>query len=227
MAHNYDKILAPFKRTDSKSKYVTVGTWSKPEFSFLQDTHFVWTLKIDGACIVISWDGERVSVKGHTEKTQFSDQTITYLKDIFCTAEAETIFEDMFGEQPVDICGEFVSKEMNQNYGHPDGYFYAFDIRNGTTKKYWDRETLETFVKRFPQIGIVPVMLIGTIEDAVEWVKDAKNNWNKDFSKISLKGAINPLGKYLIEGLVGRPGVELYNSKGERVITKVKCCDYE
>lgn len=239
MAHNYEKILAPFARDDSKSKFVNKEKWSKPEFEMLQNIDWLWTLKMDGTCIVVRWNGDKVSLLGHTDKTQFNERTKSYLEGLFCTSEAETIFEDLYGEQPVDICGEFVSKDMNQNYGHPDGHFYAFDIRNGVTGKYWGRESLGDFVNRFPDIDIVPLMLIGSINDAISWVDIAKKAWNasateKERNRISfirvdgtMVDVYNPFGDYDIEGLVGHPEFELYNAKGERIITKVKCKDYE
>lgn len=239
MAHNYEKILAPFARDNNKSKYVNKEKWSKPEFEMLKDIDWIWTLKIDGTCVVVQWNGERVNLLGHTDKTQFNERTKSYLEGLFCTSEAETVFEDLYGDQPVDICGEFVSKDMNENYGHPDGHFYAFDIRNGSTGKYWGRESLIEFVNRFPDIEIVPIMLIGSINDAVDWIAIAKKAWNasateKERNRVSfirddgkLFDIYNLFGNYDIEGLVGRPNVELYNSKNERIICKIKCSDYK
>lgn len=238
MAHNYEKIYAPFGRDSSKSEYVNTSKWSKPEFEFLQNNEWIWTQKIDGSNLNIIWDGERVSYKGHTDKTQWNERSKNYIESVFCTTEAETVFEQLYGEQPVIVSMEIVSKDFNQNYGHLDGHFYVYDVRNGVTGKYWDRKAVEDFVQAFDpeykEIEAVQIIFKGTIKEAIEWVKIARE-YNENFERKSvyisnIVGFVdvkNPLGKYPIEGLVGRPLVEIYNSKGERIITKVKCKDYE
>ena len=241
MAHNYEKILAPFGRDSSNSKFVNTSKWSKPEFEYLKNNTWIWTQKIDGTNLNIVWDGERVSYKGHTDKTQWNERSKNYIESVFCTSEAETVFEQLYGEQPIIVSMELVSKDFNQNYGYPDGHFYVYDVRNGNTGKYWDRKAVEDFVEAFDHehkhVEAVKVLYRGTIEGAVEWVKAAKVfNENPDVNvldteilenDISCFQVYNPLGKYPIEGLVGRPEIEMYNSKGERIITKVKCKDYE
>lgn len=237
MAHNYEKILAPFVRDDAKSNYVNEKKWSRPEFEFLKDVKWIWTQKIDGTNLNIVWDGERISYLGHTDKTQWNERSKNYIESVFCTPEAETIFEQLYGDKPVTVSMELVSKDFNQNYGHPDGYCYVYDVRNGKTGKCWERLAVDNFVKAFDpenkNIDVVEILLEGNIKTAVEWVKEAKkfNPTNDSEAKKGNRfecGVIrNPLGAYPIEGLVGRPAVELYNSKGERVITKVKCKDFE
>lgn len=234
--HYYSKILAPFKREDNKSKYVTEGIWSKPEFELLKDISWSWTFKCDGTNISLQWRGDKMTldnVKGHTDKSEFNQRTKDYLEKTFCTAEAETIFEDMFGEQNVNIILEFVSKDMNQNYGHLDGYCYVIDVQNADTGKFWTRDIVEEFAKRF-NIDYVREMCVGTIKDATTWIKLAKASWNDDKYHTTFLNASNgnsykvenPYGKYSIEGLVGRPQVELLDSNKERIITKVKCKDF-
>lgn len=235
MAHYFPKIYAPFLRKDSKSKYVDEARWSKPEFSLLQGLKWVWTAKADGTSIRLYWDGERVSFFGHTDKSQLNERTLKYLNDTFGTKSAESIFEDMYGDTEVNIYGEFCSKDTNQNYGHLDGIFYPFDVQNAKSGQWWDRKAVSDFAKRFG-LQEVPIMFIGTIREAVEYVKKAQRTWNKDFKESSFfcdkdRGTEWSVwcpfgGKCPIEGIVGRLPIELLNAKGERIITKVKCCDY-
>lgn len=238
MAHNYEKILAPFGRDSGRDKYVNEDKWSKPEFEMLQNADWNWTQKIDGTNLNVVWDGDKVSYLGHTDKTQWNDRSKKLIEETFCTPEAETVFEQLYGEQPVVVSMELVSKDFSQNYGHPDGYFYVFDIRNGSTGKYWtSEEVLGRFADAFdPErktIGKVQVLLEGSIRDAVRYVKLANATWNKDFKSSCFDDGKkvwrveNPLGSYPLEGIVGRLPVELYNSRGERVICKVKCRDFE
>lgn len=238
MAHNYEKILAPFSRASSKDKYVDEwGKWAKPEFELLQKVKWVWTQKIDGTNLNIVWDGDKVSYLGHTDKTQWNDRAKKLIEETFCTPEAETVFEQLYGEQPVTVSMELVGKDYNQNYGHPDGYFYVFDIKNGATGKYWTNdEVLSHFVNSFdPEKKImdkVQELFEGGIRDAVNYVKITEATWNSNFTTSWYDDGFhvwkikNPLGPYPIEGIVGRLPIELYNSKNERVICKVKCKDF-
>lgn len=237
MAHYYSKILAPFKRLDNNSKFVTEGAWSKSEFELLKDIYWSWTFKVDGTNISLQWRGDKMTldtIKGHTDKSQFNQRTKDYLEKTFCTPEAETIFEDMFGENNVNVICEFVSKDTNQNYGHEDGYCYVIDVQNADSEKFWTRDIVEEFAKRF-NIDYVREMCRGTIEDAINWVKLAKASWNDNkyfISTLTTKNGENykvenPYGKYPIEGLVGRPNIELLDANKERIICKVKCKDFD
>jgi hypothetical protein len=51
----------------------------------------------------------------------------------------------------------------------------------------------------------------GNIEEAVEYVK---------------KRPISTIGAAPMEGLVGRPSVELCDRRGNRIIVKIKACDF-
>lgn len=236
--HYYSKILAPYKRTDSNSKFVTEGEWSCPEFKLLKDIDWSWTFKCDGTNVSLQWRGDKMvldNIKGHTDKSQFNQRSKDYFEKTFCTSEAETVFEDLYGEQNVNIVLEFCSKDMNQSYGHPDGFCYVLDVQNADTGKFWDREAVETFAERF-SLDYAREMLVGSIDEAVQWVKIATATWNSSNYKIageatSRKGTVykveNPYGSYPIEGLVGRPLCELFDANGSRIITKVKCKDFQ
>lgn len=239
MAHYYPKIYAPFKRDDSKSKYVNVNSWATPEFELLQNIDWIWTQKADGTSVVLQWNGDKMTldtIKGHTDRSQFNQRTKDYLEKTFCTPEAESVFESLYGEHPVNVYGEFCSKDMNQNYGFPDGIFYPFDVQNAETGKWWPRLAVDTFAEEFC-LQAVPIIFTGTIKQAVEYVKNVEYIWNKNFSeqgtiinhqevwyKNHLKTGDSE--KYLVEGLVGRPKYELLNANSERIITKIKCKDF-
>lgn len=229
----FPKILAPFKREDNKSKFVTEGLWSKPEFELLKNICFSWTFKVDGTSICLEWDGTKCLIHGHTDKSQIPPKLNRCLIDTFCTSEAETIFEQLFFDKHMFIYGEGCSSETNQSYGHLDGAFYIFDVQNADTGKFWTRDIVEEFAKRF-NIDYVREMCVGTIKDATTWIKLAKASWNDDKYHTTFLNASNgnsykvenPYGKYPIEGLVGRPQIELLDSNKERIITKVKCKDF-
>lgn len=210
MAHNFGKIRAPFLRETNKSKTTTVGMWSNPIFEYLQNNEWVWTGKADGTSIGVKWDGERVSFVGHTDKSQIPPKLLNFLTTSFGTDEAEAIFEELFGDKPFTLYGEGLSSETNEDYGFPDGNFILFDVHNDNDDVFWNRDAVENVAQKF-NLDIVPILLRGTIMDAVEFVKVVRPS------------PFDPLRP--LEGLVGRPPVELKTTNGDRVICKVKYCD--
>ena len=65
---------------------------------------------------------------------------------------------------------------------------------------------------RYFGIDVVPVIMRGKIQDAIDFVKTHP---------------ASTIGTAKMEGLVGRPTVELQTSNGNRVIVKVKVRDME
>ena len=212
MAHNYPKIYAPFKRTGPKDKFVNMEIWQRPEFQYLSKLDWVWTEKIDGTSIGIQWDGERVSLIGHTDKSQIPPILKTFLEKTFLTKEAESIFESEFGEKPITFYGEGLSKETNHNYGFIDGAFIMYDVYNPISNSFWDREAVAKYASLFG-LKQPEVVYIGPIEGAVAYIRSNPNS------------RLDPSLK--MEGIVGRPKTELKMNNGDRVICKVKACDYE
>lgn len=210
MAHNFQKILAPYKRLDPKSKTIDVGQWAKPEFELLKDVEWEWTEKIDGTSIGIKWDGERLSFVGHTEKSEIAPVLLKWLTDYFKTEEMEEVFETLFGEKPVTVYGEGISKEYNYHYGSMDGGFVMYDIQNDTNGSWFPREVVYDYAKTLG-LPTPQVVLRGTVQSAVDYITTHP------------KSFLDP--NWYMEGLVGRPRVELV-CKGDRVITKIKYKDF-
>lgn len=95
----------------------------------------------------------------------------------------------------------------------PDGNdFILFDIRIG---EWWlKREDVENIAKKF-NIGVVPIIGEGTLNDLIDLVKSG------------FKSQIAQNKDYTAEGIVARPKVELKARNGERIITKLKYCDFK
>lgn len=74
------------------------------------------------------------------------------------------------------------------------------------------REDIEEIAKAF-SLEVVPIVLTGTIREAVDYVK------TKPRSTIALEEKES-------EGLVGTPLARLTDSRGNRIIVKVKVCDF-
>ena len=87
--------------------------------------------------------------------------------------------------------------------------FILFDVRIGNN--WQPRESIEDIARYF-NIDVVPIVLEGTIQDGIDYVK------TKPKSKIGTADS---------EGLVGRPKVELQNRTGKRAIVKIKVSDFK
>ena len=78
-------------------------------------------------------------------------------------------------------------------------------------KRCEPRVTVEDVARCFG-LEIVPIVLYGTITDAINYVKRYPT------STIG--------GKTFMEGVVGRPKVEMRDRCGKRLIVKIKACDF-
>ena len=87
-----------------------------------------------------------------------------------------------------------------------------FDVYFPGADMYLRREDVADVAIKFG-VQSVSVLGTGTLEEAVEYVK------SKPVSTIGKKEAV-------IEGVICRPEVELYNRLHERVIVKIKGCDF-
>ena len=86
-----------------------------------------------------------------------------------------------------------------------------FDVK--INDNWQERENVRAMAEYF-EINVVPVVLKGTLEDGVNFIK------GKPFSQITKQ-------KYIMEGIVGRPIKELKDRNSNRVIVKIKVCDFE
>lgn len=89
--------------------------------------------------------------------------------------------------------------------------FILFDVC--IEDHYIPREYVENIAQSF-NLDVVPIVLEGTLEDGINYVKTHRQ------STIAKNGA-------LLEGVVGRPKVELLNRGGARTIVKIKYCDFK
>lgn len=208
--HNYQKIKSPFIRENANDKMVNMEKYSSPSVEYLAKNDWFWEEKIDGTSIGLRWDGERVSIVGHTDKSQIPPVLNKFLTEKYLTPEMETIFEQTFGDKPFTVYGEGISKEVNCHYGFPEGDFIMYDIQNDTTGRFWDRERMKEFAEKIDS-ETAPLLAVGDIGLAVKIVKEGMCSYiNKEFP---------------MEGLIGRPKVEFTDNKGDRLIVKVKVKD--
>jgi hypothetical protein len=206
----YNKIDTLYKRDMEGSKRLLEGEFRNPTVEFLKDNVWVFTEKIDGTNISVCWDGHTVTFNGRTERAQIPTHLLNYLIATFKTNEAEQIFEEKFGETPVILFGEgYGPKIQNGGNYRADVSFIMFDVL--IAGNYQPRESVEDIAKAFG-IDIVPIIFEGTIQEGVDFVKGHPDS---------------TIGIAKMEGLVGRPKVEMRDRCGKRVIVKIKWEDFK
>ena len=207
----YHKIETLFKR-DSETKRLIVGNYANPTIEFLKDNTWQFTEKVDGTNIRVYWDGHCVTFGGRTEKAEIPLHLMKKLEELFGGEINAQLFEQKFGETPVILFGEGYGPKIQkgQEYRN-DVEFILFDVMIGDN--FQPRESMEDIAKYF-LIDAVPILLEGTLNDGLEYVLNNRE------SKIAINGA-------KLEGLVGRPKVELLDRCGKRIIVKIKYKDFK
>ena len=207
----YEKIETVFERDTMGTKKLKYGCYRNDAVKYTAWNEWQWTEKIDGTNVRVHWDGHKVSFSGRTDNSQLPSPLLNRLIDIFGGTDTEELFEQLFGEKEVILFGEGYGKKI-QAVGSkyiPDGVdFILFDVCVNDT--YLDRKEVENIALAF-RISVVPVVLVGTINDAINYVMTKPKS---------------TIGTAPMEGLVGRPAVELKDKNGNRLIVKVKVCDF-
>ena len=209
----YHKIETIWERETDGSKKLIPGQWRNQTVEYLKGNDWLFTEKIDGTNIGIYWDGHKVHFQGRTERAQIPAHLLDRLRDLFDGETNEQLFEQTFGETEVILFGEgYGYKIQNGGAYIPDRCdFILFDVYIVDGDLYLKREDVLEIAAIF-QIDVVPVVGIGTLDEAVEYVKG------------------NPpstIGSAQMEGLVCRPIVELKDRRGNRIIVKVKARDFK
>ena len=206
--NEYHKIKTVFNR-DRETKYKTLinGSFSLPEFYYLEDNVWVWTEKVDGTNIRVMWDGKQVTLGGKTERAQLPGELVNTLSDWKNTVKFAEIFE---GAESACLYGEGYGPKIQGGSKYRDNQaFVLFDIKIG---KWWlKRKDVENIAEEM-RLKVVPIIGEGTLWDMVRYV---------------MEGFRSVWGDFSAEGIVARPMVELKARNGERIITKLKHKDFQ
>lgn len=186
------------------------GDFRNETVEFLKDLPWQFSEKIDGTNIQIRWDGHKVWYGGRTERASIPSHLMNKLIELFGSNDTEQLFEQKFGETEVILYGEGYGAKIQRGESYrKDVSFILFDVLIGNI--WLKRESVEDIARAFG-IDVVPIVLIGTLQDAVDFVKTHPKS---------------TIGTANMEGVVGRPMVELKDRTGKRVIVKVKVKDFE
>lgn len=210
----YHKIQSIYKR-DPATNFKTFldGEWSVPEFGLLRDLEWVFTEKIDGTNIRIGWDGEGTTYGGRSDNAQIPALLFEHLLSI-----GARITDGLTG--PATLVGEGYGGKIQKGSGYQEEQrFILFDVFIEPTPDHplgiWlDRSAVESIADAL-DIPVVPIVHVGALLDGVHLCRDKPRSYcAQDESMV-------------MEGVVARPAFELRDRFGHRIITKIKCRDFD
>lgn len=205
----YVKIPNIFKREAFGKNKIIEGAYSSPELEYLKDAKWEFTEKVDGTNIRVCWDGYRVSFKGRTDKAQIPAHLLAKLEELFGGESKEELFEQEFGKSDVVLFGEGYGEKIQKGGGlYGPVNFRLFDVNIGG---YWLKQDAVDVIAETFCIETAPFMFRGTLEDGVRFIKTHPKSMLRDAE---------------MEGIVGRPMVQMFSRTGERIMVKIKCRDF-
>lgn len=239
--NTYQKINTIFKR-DKNNIIIPDAEFAVPELEWLRNCKFDATEKIDGTnirieveplidCSVFSAKASKFSViyKGKTDNAQVPSHLLNHLEETYPKEKVlealglpEYITEEWLlskGYEHLEdiprytIYGEGYGVKIQKggNYIKDGVGFIVFDVKVGNM--YLLRPNMEEIALKLGA-PIVPYMGQFTIDEAIEFVK-------KGF-----KSTIAENKDYDAEGLVLKAPNGLMTRRGERIIFKIKTCDF-
>lgn len=253
--NTYQKINTIFKR-DANNVIMPYDEFALPELEWMRNCKFDAEEKVDGMNtrievtrefitsdignnIGIKWN---VAYKGKTDNAQIPKMLYTYLtteltedkvlnalglsKEMYVTDELMqekiwSVLNTQFNVYELDetkipkrytLYGEgYGAGIQSGGYYRKDNSFIGFDVK--VDNMYLLRENRDEIFKKLG-VDIVPFVGKFTIDEAIEYVKKGFN------SNIAEE-------PHLAEGLVLRTPMGLQSRRGERIIFKVKTCDFQ
>jgi hypothetical protein len=207
----YHKIETLFDFDKNVKKFI-LGHWRNENVYLLKDLTWVFTEKIDGMNFRIHWDGHELKYAGRTDKTNFSSMQKEYIENELVNEDKEQLFEQEFGEKVVTVYGELFGEKIQggELYTNNNGLsFKAFDVL--IDGLFLEHENAEE-VSESLGYGFVPIVYIGDIDGAINYVKKTDKSTFSDAK---------------LEGVVGKPVGDFRDRLGNRIITKIKKKDLE
>lgn len=231
----YPSIDSVFKR-DTKGRFLP--EYSCPEFEYLAGATWTWTEKVDGTNIrlyyprntfqtpatideaaAFNWrdqfpGNEHRWVKGRTDGAQIPSRLLNACVRLLRAIPLADVFPDLRSE--VVLYGEGYGPGIQKGgLYRSDVSFVLFDVKVGD---WWLRRPDVEDVAIKLGIDVVPVVNTCTLTQAVELMRE-QGSGREAWLESQWPGA-HP------EGIVGRPAVDLWNRKGDRIITKLKFKDF-
>lgn len=201
----YLKVNTLFKRDERN--VIIPGEWSLPEFAYLADCPWDWTEKVDGTNIRLHWDGSKLTVGGRTDEAQVPAKLTANIARLSGPGLWRAAFPD---SDEVTVYGEGYGAGIQKGGSYrQDQAVILFDVLVGP---WWLQRDDVADVAAKLGLEVVPSFGQYSINEARTDLTAGKlvSQWD---------GAP-------IEGLVGRPAVDLFTRKGGRIIAKMKVRDW-
>ena len=217
----YTKINTLYKRNlESKNHEIIPGEYSDPEVEYLKDLLWECYLKVDGTNMHYQWDGHTLEIHGKTERANIPPKLKEVMNNLVTKEMMEEEFPLKYDENGNEIpmmvriygegCGQGIQK-CGKAYDPKSNRFVVFDV---LIDNWWlNRKDVEDICNRL-NLEIVPLIGTMTITEAEQLVKQG---FKDTIAKTDLEA----------EGLVCRPLFGIKKRNGERIITKIKKCDYD
>jgi hypothetical protein len=214
----YQKIQTLFKR-DEKN-IIIPSMFTLPEFEYLKDCKWEATEKIDGTNMRVELgldnNDYEMHFKGRTDKAEIPKHLLEKMHNLFDEDKLIDYFypEDKNEIPNITLYGEGYGMKIQKggNYIKNDVDFILFDVRVGN---WWlSREACEQIASDF-NLKIVPIIGYMTLQEAI------------DFVKKGFESTIAENKDYDAEGLVLKTPYGLKLRNNERLITKIKTCDFQ
>lgn len=214
----YCKINTLYKR-DEKGK-IMLGDFSRPEFEYLHKLPWIAHEKIDGTNMSYYWNGHILEIHGKTENASIPPHLYKKMEELVTVEMMQKAFPLKYDENGneipmlVIIYGEGYGSKIQKGGGRyisNDVNFRVFDVN---IDGWWlEIENVQDICDKLNLEMAVPYGEL-TIEEAEKMVIKGFNS------------TISEDKTLIAEGLVLRPKVQLFNKRGERIMVKIKYCDY-
>lgn len=210
----YHKINSVFKRDKNTHKLI-YGDWSMPEFAYLQDNIWELTEKVDGTNIRIKVDADgSVQFGGRTDRAIIPKELHDFLESVFKTPQFKSAARSLCVDHQINdlvLYGEGYGPKIQKGGGRYSSspQFVLFDIK--VDESWLARDQVDANADLLG-LDSVPVLGYCDLHEAVRLVSSGlESTW----------------GDFEAEGVVARPEVTLFDSRGRRIITKIKGVDFK
>lgn len=204
----YPKINTLWQRDERG--VIVLGAYAMPELEYLAQNNWLWTEKVDGTNIRLHFDGASVAIGGRTDNANVPASLVRALQPLTDVALWLKIFG---GGYAVTLYGEGYGAKI-QSGGHyrSDQAFVLFDVRVGEWWLRWD-DVMDVAGKM--DIEHVPVVGSWSLETAHKVIGQLGPRLESEWPGAPM------------EGIVGRPQVQLLDRRGDPLMVKLKYKDYD
>jgi hypothetical protein len=214
----YHKIKNVFRRDEHTHKLIP-NEWTCPEYDYLQDVPWTATEKVEGMNIRVLFNNPDTELplefRGKSDKALLPPSMRAKLPELFTIDKLRAVFDRNapLEKTPVCLYGEGYGQKIQKGGGDyiPDGVgFILFDVKIG---RWWiKRSDLEIIAEKL-EIPIVPIVICAPLHKCIQLVRHRLFH--------------SELKNTPPEGLVCKPEIDLFNRRGERIITKIKGRDFD